>query len=118
MLYGFLDGQQPAVVCTVFFLSVVVALASRDKPPSEFSTYKNTTSLLNILSTQSSIADALSRRPYRKESTHCHKVEAQADIKQVQAIAAVDEAKWDPAALRREQLNGQNIGLVLEEVQT
>jgi hypothetical protein len=30
---------------------------------------------------------------------HCHKVEAQADITQVWAIAAVAAAGWDPATL-------------------
>jgi hypothetical protein len=32
-------------------------------------------------------ADALSRRPCQEVCTYCHKVEARADIKQVQAIA-------------------------------
>jgi hypothetical protein len=38
-----------------------------------------------------------------------NKVEAQADIRQVKAIAAVTSASWNAAALRREQLNSQNI---------
>jgi hypothetical protein len=41
-----------------------------------------------------------------------------ADIKQVWAFAAVAAAIWDPAALRTEQLNDQDIGPILEEVQT
>jgi hypothetical protein len=45
-------------------------------------------------------ADALSRRPCQEECTHCHIVEARADIKQVRAIAAVEAPGWDPATLR------------------
>jgi hypothetical protein len=52
-------------------------------------------------------ADALSRRPCQDECTHCHNVEARADIKQVQAIEAVATTSWDPAPLRTEQLNDQ-----------
>jgi hypothetical protein len=37
-----------------------------------------------------------------------------ADVKQVRAIAVVDAASWDPAALRRE-LNDRDIGPILEE---
>jgi hypothetical protein len=55
---------------------------------------------------------------HAKKSTHCHKVKAWADIEQVQAVAAVAAARWDPAALRREQLNNQDIGPVLEELET
>jgi hypothetical protein len=43
---------------------------------------------------------------------------AWADIEQVQAIPAVEAADWDPAALRTEQLNDQNIGPILEEAET
>jgi hypothetical protein len=46
-----------------------------------------------------------------------HKIEVQVDIKQVEAIVAVATASWDPAALRREQLNNQDIGPILEEVE-
>jgi hypothetical protein len=38
-------------------------------------------------------ADALSRRPCLEECTHCHKVEARADIKLVRAVAAVAAAR-------------------------
>jgi hypothetical protein len=47
-------------------------------------------------------ADALSRRPCQEECTHCHKVEAQAHIKQVRAIAAVATHGRDPVTLRTE----------------
>jgi hypothetical protein len=60
----------------------------------------------------------LSLRPCQEECTHCHKVEARADVKQIQAIAAVAADGWDPAALRTEELNDQNIGPIPEEVET
>jgi hypothetical protein len=50
-------------------------------------------------------ANAFLRRPCQEECIDCHKVETRADIKQVQAIAAIAAAGWDPAALRSEQLN-------------
>jgi hypothetical protein len=55
---------------------------------------------------------------FHDDSTHCHKVEAHADIKQVRAAAAVAAAIWDPATLRTDQLNDQDIGPILEEVET
>jgi hypothetical protein len=63
-------------------------------------------------------ADALSRLPCQAEYTHCYNVEARADIKQVQTIAAVAAAGWDPAALRTEQLNDLDTGPILEEAET
>jgi hypothetical protein len=63
-------------------------------------------------------ADALSRRPPRKECVHCHKVEALADVKHIRGIAAVAAASWDPVALRWEQLNDKDIGTILEEEET
>jgi hypothetical protein len=63
-------------------------------------------------------ADGLSRRPCQEECTHCHKIEAQADVKQVRAIAAVAAGDWDLAALRTEQLNDLDIGPLLQEVET
>jgi hypothetical protein len=45
------------------------------------------------------------KRPCREECTHCHKVEARANVKQIRAIAAVATAGWD-------------IGPILEEVET
>jgi hypothetical protein len=63
-------------------------------------------------------ADALSQRPYQEECTHCHKVEAQTDIKQIRAIAVVASAGLDPATLRTDQLTDQDIGPILEEVET
>jgi hypothetical protein len=62
-------------------------------------------------------ADALSRRPCREECTHCHKVEVRADVTQARTIAAVAAADWDPAALRTEQLNDQEIRPIMEEVE-
>jgi hypothetical protein len=50
--------------------------------------------------------------------THCCKVEALADSVLVQVIAAVAAAGWDPAALRTEQLNDQDIGPIMEDIQT
>jgi hypothetical protein len=47
------------------------------------------------------------RDDHPEECTYCLKVEARADVKQVRAIAAGGAAGWDPAALRREQLNDQ-----------
>jgi hypothetical protein len=63
-------------------------------------------------------ADAISRRPCGEECTHSHKIEAAADVNQIRAITAVAAAGWDPAALRTEQLNDQNVGPILEEVET
>jgi hypothetical protein len=40
------------------------------------------------------------------------------DAKQVRAIAAVAAAGWDLLGVRREQLNDQDIGPILEEVET
>jgi hypothetical protein len=40
------------------------------------------------------------------------------DIEQVQAVVAVDAAGRDPVALNTEQLNNQDIGPILEEVET
>jgi hypothetical protein len=57
-------------------------------------------------------ADALSWWPCQEECTHCHTVEAWADVKQVRAIAAV------AAAALRKELNYQDIGPILEEVET
>jgi hypothetical protein len=37
-------------------------------------------------------------------------------VKQARAIETVAVAGWDPAALRREQLNYQGIGLILEDI--
>jgi hypothetical protein len=39
--------------------------------------------------------DVLLRWPCQEECTHCYKVEARADIKQVQALAALAAAGWD-----------------------
>jgi hypothetical protein len=63
-------------------------------------------------------ADALSRRPCQEECTHCHKVEARADIKEIRAIAVVARAGCDPVALRTEQLNDPDIGPILQEIET
>jgi hypothetical protein len=41
-----------------------------------------------------------------------------ADVKQVRAVATVAAADWDLAALRREQVNEQDIVPILEEVET
>jgi hypothetical protein len=38
------------------------------------------------------------------------------NVKQIRAIAAVATAGWDPATLRTEQLNDQDTGPILEEV--
>jgi hypothetical protein len=43
------------------------------------------------------------RDDHAKECTHRHKVESQADIKQVQATAAVAAAGWNPVAMRTER---------------
>lgn len=58
---------------------------------------------------------ALSRWPFWEG---CHKVEVQADVKQVQAIAAVATASWDTASLRIKQLNDQDVGPILEKIET
>jgi hypothetical protein len=42
----------------------------------------------------------------------------QADVKQVQLIAALPAAGWDPVVLRTEQLNNPDIGPILQEVET
>jgi hypothetical protein len=63
-------------------------------------------------------ADALSRRPCQEGCTHCQKVEAKAEEKQVRAIAAVAADGWDPVALRREQLDDTDVGLILQEAET
>jgi hypothetical protein len=43
---------------------------------------------------------------------------ARADVKQLQAIPNLAAAGLDPGALRTEQLNNQDTGLILEEVET
>jgi hypothetical protein len=63
-------------------------------------------------------ADALFRQPCQEECNHSHKAEAHADFKQLQAIVAVAAAGYDPGALRMEQLNDQDVGPILEEVET
>jgi hypothetical protein len=40
------------------------------------------------------------------------------NIKQVRAIAAVSAAGWDPIALKTKQLNDQDTGPTIEEVET
>jgi hypothetical protein len=59
-------------------------------------------------------ADGLSRRPCQEECTHCHKVEARADVKQVRVIVAVAADVWDPVTLRTEQLNNPDIEPLLQ----
>jgi hypothetical protein len=54
----------------------------------------------------------------RQESTHCHKVQARSHVKQLRVVAAVAAAAWDLAALRTEQLNGQDIWPIMEEAET
>jgi hypothetical protein len=63
-------------------------------------------------------ADALSRRPCQEDCTYCHKVEAQTDVKQIRAIAAIATGGWDSATLRTEQLNDPDIGPILQDVET
>jgi hypothetical protein len=63
-------------------------------------------------------ADALSRRPCQEGCSHCQKLEAWAEVKQVRAIAAVAADGWDPVALRREQLEDPDVGPILQEVET
>jgi hypothetical protein len=63
-------------------------------------------------------ANALPRRPYEEECTHCHNVEEQADVKEVRAIADETAAACDEAAMRTEQLNDPDLGPNLEEVET
>jgi hypothetical protein len=58
------------------------------------------------------------RRPCQEECTHCYKVEARADVKQVRADAAVAAVSWDPAALRSEQLNDHDIGPIMQGLDT
>jgi hypothetical protein len=54
----------------------------------------------------------------RGKGTHCHKVKARADVKKVRAIVAIAAGGWDIAALRRELLNDQGIGPILEKIDT
>jgi hypothetical protein len=42
------------------------------------------------------------RRPCRGACTHCHNVDARADVKTMRSVAAVAAAGWDPAALGTE----------------
>jgi hypothetical protein len=63
-------------------------------------------------------ADALSRGPCQEKCTHCHKVEARADIKQIQAIAAIAAVGWDWMTLRTEQLNELDIGPIPQDLET
>jgi hypothetical protein len=61
-------------------------------------------------------AAALSRRLCQEEWTNCHKVEEEAYVKQIRAIAVVAGAGWDPVALRTDQLNDPDIGPNLQEI--
>jgi hypothetical protein len=49
--------------------------------------------------------------------THCHKVEAGADVKQMPAFADAAAAGWGPVVSRTEQLDEQDIGHILEEIE-
>lgn len=62
--------------------------------------------------------DALSRRPCRQVCPQSQKTEPQADVNQVWATASVAADGWNPAALRTEQLNDRDMGLILEEAET
>jgi hypothetical protein len=59
-------------------------------------------------------AAALSQRPCQEECIHCQRVEVWAEVNQVWAVATNG---CDPAALRRDQLNDQDMGPILEEVE-
>jgi hypothetical protein len=89
----------------------------RDKPPAGFSTYKSTTILLSTVKAKNTTV-LMPFRDNHAKCTHCHKVEARPDVKQVQAIAAVVAAGLDAATLRTEQLNNQDIGPFLVEIET
>jgi hypothetical protein len=54
----------------------------------------------------------------QEECILCHKVEVQANVKQVRVIAAVAAACWDSDILRREHMNNQYKGPILEEAET
>jgi hypothetical protein len=47
-----------------------------------------------------------------EECTHCHKIEALADIRQTETIAAVASGGWDAVALRTEQLKYKMYGVI------
>jgi hypothetical protein len=82
---------------TLRWLGSWILRTSKDKPRAGFSAYKSTNLLPITVKNKNAVA--LLRRPHREECYHCHKVEA-----------AVASAGWDPAALRTEQLNDQDIG--------
>jgi hypothetical protein len=91
---------------------------SRDKPPARSSVCKGINSFQSTVKAENKNEDALSWKPWREERTHFHKVEVHADIKYVRAIATVAAAGWDPAALRTEQLNDNDIGPLLVDAET
>jgi hypothetical protein len=75
----------------------------RNKQSYGFSTYRSTTSLPSTLKAENTMP-MLFHDNHAKRSVPTVTFKAQADIKQVQAIAAVAAAGWDPVALR----TGQN----------
>jgi hypothetical protein len=60
--------------------------------------------------------DALSRRPCQEEYFHCLKVEQRANGLKIRVVGAAAANDWDLAALRREQLADDDLGLLLLEV--
>ena len=62
-------------------------------------------------------ADALSRRPCTEECTHCRKVEHRAEIPKVRVVATTPSEGWDNRALRKEQLEDEDVGQLLREVE-
>jgi hypothetical protein len=78
-----------------------------------FSAYKSTTSLLSIVKAENTTMPVAFCNNYAKRG-----VPTATKSRQVQAIAAVAAAGWEPTALRTEQLNDQDIVPILEEVET
>lgn len=65
-----------------------------------------------------SSANALSRKPCREEYTHCQKVDVLAEVRKVRGVAAIATDHWDPAVLRMDHLNDQDMGPILQEGET
>jgi hypothetical protein len=86
---------------------------SKIKPPAGFSVCKKSTSSFPSTVKAENTMPTPFPDDHAEKCNHCHK-----DLKQVRAIAAVETVGWDQTGLRREQLNDQGIGPILEEVES
>ena len=61
--------------------------------------------------------NAISRRPFPEDCSHCQKVEQRADGQRVRIVATAAANCWDRQALRREQLADNDLGPLIREME-